>query len=180
VNVPFTLLGDGPKSEILEAALARFDGDPPALYRALAHAPNLLEPYSVLASALRFDALAPRALRELLILRIALLTRSEYEWTQHRRMGREAGLDDELVLALREWRSSSCFEPTQRAALALADAFHGGVVSDETMTELRGLVSDQEVVELLMCLGLYEGLARVIQALSLSVDSGHEEFRGFA
>jgi 4-carboxymuconolactone decarboxylase len=174
------LLGDGPQSETLAAALARFDGDPPALYRALAHAPNLLEPYSVFASALRFDALTPRALRELLILRTALLTRSEYEWTQHRRMGREAGLDDDLVLALAEWRSSSRFEPTQRAALALADEFHDGAVSDETMTKLRELVSDQEVVELLMCLGLYEGLARVIQALSLPVDPGHEEFRGFA
>ena len=40
------------------------------------------------------DALLPAAHRELLILRVAWRTRSGYEWSQHSRMGADAGLTD--------------------------------------------------------------------------------------
>ena len=40
------------------------------------------------------DALLPAAQRELLILRVAWRTRSGYEWSQHSRMGVDAGLTE--------------------------------------------------------------------------------------
>ena len=57
--------------------------EPIALYRALANAPILLRSYSTLARALRHDAVTDRCLRELVILRTAQLTDSEYEWSHH-------------------------------------------------------------------------------------------------
>src|SRR5215210_5510351 len=60
------------------------------LYRALAHAPRLLEAWIDFAWALRGQCDTPRSLRDLLILRTAQRMLSQYEWHQHRRMAAEA------------------------------------------------------------------------------------------
>ncbi len=59
--------------------------------------------------------------RELLILRVAWLTRSGYEWVQHARMGVDAGLTSEQVDAVPHWRTSELWSPKERALLAAAD-----------------------------------------------------------
>src|SRR4028118_396008 len=74
------------------------------LYRALAHAPRLLEAWIDFAWALREHCDTPRRLRELVILRTAQCMLSQYEWNQHRLMGTEAGVDADLVAALPTWR----------------------------------------------------------------------------
>ena len=50
----------------------------------------------------RFDT----RLRELMIMRIAWVTGSAYEWTQHWRVATTAGLSPEVILAVRDWRNS--------------------------------------------------------------------------
>src|SRR5918997_5614802 len=67
------------------------------LYRALAHAPRLLEAWIDFAWALREHCNTPRRLRELVILRTAQRTLSRYEWTQHRFMAAQAGVDEHQV-----------------------------------------------------------------------------------
>jgi alkylhydroperoxidase family enzyme len=63
------------------------------LYRALAHAPRLLEAWIDFAWALRERCDTPRTLRELMILRTAQRMLSQYEWHQHRRMAAEARIE---------------------------------------------------------------------------------------
>ncbi|WP_374727617.1 MULTISPECIES: carboxymuconolactone decarboxylase family protein [Glycomyces] len=89
--------------------LASVGRDPINLHRALAHAPALLAPLLDLIHALRFDAEAPRSLRELMICRIAQLENSTYELAHHLPMAADAGLDDEQLAALERWREADCF-----------------------------------------------------------------------
>lgn len=172
------LLSEDERDPALGPVFARFDGDPPGLYKALANAPALLEPYSRLAQALRFETSTPRALREMLILRVALRNGSDYEWTQHRRMAEAAGVPAPQIRALKDWSASGEFSAAERAALALADEFHEGAVSDATAAALASHFNQREVVELLMTAGLYEALARIIQACDLPLDPGLERFLG--
>ncbi len=53
--------------------------------------------------------------RELLILRVAVRTRSGYEWRQHRRMGMDTGLTEEQVAAVWEGPSAEVWTPVTRA-----------------------------------------------------------------
>ena len=76
------------------------------LYRALAHAPELLRAWINFAWALRGHETTERRLRELMILRTATLHHSAYEWHQHRRMASEAGATDYEVAELEMWRTS--------------------------------------------------------------------------
>ena len=99
------------------AARVRETGAPGVnLYRALAHAPRLLEAWIDFAWALREHCDTPRRLRELVILRTAQCTLSQYECNQHRLMAAEAGVDEHQVAELPMWCTSPAFDEAERAA----------------------------------------------------------------
>lgn len=146
--------------------------EPIALYRVLAHNPPLLRSYAELARTLRYEAQTPRALRELVILRIAQLCASEYEWQHHRKMAQDAGVREGQVAALAEWATSPEFDDAERAAIRLAEEQHELRVTDETVAELRRVVGDPATVELTLLAGFYEAVARMLQAFAVEVEPG--------
>jgi alkylhydroperoxidase family enzyme len=157
---------------------AREGRRPIALYRALANAPGLLEPYSALAQALRHGGSTPREVRELVVLRVAQLTRSDYEWSHHRKMAEGEGIPAGKVRALARWRESDAFGDAERAALRLADEAHELAVSDETVAELERFYAPAEIVELVMVASLYEAVARMIQGLGVVVEEEYRPYLG--
>jgi alkylhydroperoxidase family enzyme len=144
--------------------------DPIALYRVLAHSPLMLRAYAGLARGLRYDAVTPRALRELMILRTAQLTGSDYEWAHHRAMAAANDVPEDQVRALAHWRSSTLFDARERAALQCAEEIHGVALSDETFAELERAVGAPETIELVLLAAFYEAVARIIQALGLEIE----------
>jgi alkylhydroperoxidase family enzyme len=152
--------------------------DPIALYRVLAHSPLMLRAYAGLARGLRYEAQTPRALRELMILRTAQLTASEYEWAHHRAMARANGVPDEQVAALATWRTSERFDETERAALRCVEEMHAVALSDEGFAELERSVGPAATVELVLLCAFYEAVARMIQAFGLEVEPAYQAFLG--
>src|SRR5215213_5827467 len=166
--------GDAPDpitAEVFATSIAE-GRQPIALYRVLANNPVMLRSYAQLAKTLRYDAATPRALRELMILRIAQLSGSEYEWQHHRRMAADAGVSEEQVAALGEAATSPLFSGVERAAIRLAEEQHAYAVTDETIASLRELVGDAATVELSLLGALYEGVARMLQAFAIEVEPG--------
>jgi alkylhydroperoxidase family enzyme len=147
--------------------------EPIALYRMLAHAPRLLKGYSGLANSLRHEAQTPRELRELVILRIAQLTGSAYEWSHHREMAAAAGVEEGKVGELASWRTSAAYDPRERAALRCAEEVHELALSDEGFAELQAAFTPPQVVELVLLAAFYEAVARVIQGLGVEVEAGY-------
>src|SRR5215469_5408234 len=113
-------------------------GRPLNLYRVLANAPPMLKIWVDFAYAVRRECKTPRSLRELMILRTAQLSESFYEWHQHRRMAREAGVPEQQVTELTMWRWSDAFDSRERAALAFTEAMVAGTVNDATHAESAG------------------------------------------
>jgi alkylhydroperoxidase family enzyme len=142
------------------------------LYRALAHAPRLLEAWMDFAWALRECCETPRPLRELMILRTAQRTLSQYEWHQHRRMAAEAGVDEHKVAELVMWRTSPAFEGAERAALALTDALVDGHVPDEVNAALAEHFEEKARVELTLTAAFYCAVPRLLDALRVPVETG--------
>jgi AhpD family alkylhydroperoxidase len=174
-------LGGEPLDEVTATVFeaSRREGrDPIALYRVLAHAPLLLRAYAGLARSLRFEATTPRALRELMILRIAQLTGSSYEWAHHRAMAAAAGVTDEQVRALAGWRESDLFDDVQRAALHAADGIHDIALGDQAFAALERAVGAPATVELITLASFYEAVARMIQALGLEVEPAYQPYLG--
>ena len=175
------LLGLEPADEITAAVFETFrqEGrDPIALYRVLAHSPPMLRAYAGLARGLRYDAATPRALRELMILRTAQLTGSDYEWAHHRAMAAANGVPDEQVDALAAWRSSTLFDGRERAALRCAEEIHDVALSDEAFAELEHELGPPATIELVLLAAFYEAVARLIQALGLEVEPAYQAYLG--
>jgi alkylhydroperoxidase family enzyme len=175
------LLPIAPADEVTAAVFDTFreEGrEPIALYRALAHSPLMLRAYAGLARGLRYEAQTPRALRELMILRTAQLTGSEYEWAHHRAMAAANDVPEEKVRMLAEWRSSTLYDERERAALRCVEEIHDVALSDEAFAELERVMGAPSTVELVLLVAFYEAVARMIQALGLEVEPAYQHFLG--
>ena len=154
----------------LEKRLEALWGKPVNLYRALANHPALVGAWTEFAQSVRADTKTPRALRELMILRSGQVQHSEYEWAQHLRMARKAGVREAQIEALWDWRTSPEFNADEKAALGLAEAVTAGKVDDATWGAAARQFSREELVELVMVGAFYSMVARVLDALRVELD----------
>ena len=113
--------------------------------------------------------------QELVILRVAHLRDSDYEWSHHTRLGRRAGVTSaELewlrAASLQTWLDQT-WAPREQAMLAATDALvttHD--LDDEAWARLREHLSERETVDLLMLVGQYDMLATTLRVLRLAPD----------
>ena len=121
------------------------------LHLTLGHAPKIFKARLGLSYALRHDAVTPRRLRELVILRTAQLGGSEYELAQHIPVARQCGISQAQLDGLAgDWRREGLFDARERALLAHVDQLVGnnGRVDDATFAELMRHFGPEEIVEL--------------------------------
>jgi alkylhydroperoxidase family enzyme len=109
--------------------------------------------------------------RELIILRVAWRTRSEYEWTQHARIGQEAGLTVAQVHAIPEGVDGVVWTPVERALLSATDQMiERQCVDDTTWTQLAAHFDRAELLEILFIAGAYLCFAVVVNSARLQPD----------
>jgi len=160
----------------LKKRLEELWGSPPNLYRALANHAPLAAAWTEFARAIRYESRTPRTLRELVILRGAQLMRSEYEWAQHLKMARKAGVREAQIAALALWRGSGEFDATEKAALALAEAVTRADVTDEVYAAVSKHFDHATYVELALTAAFYAMVGRMLDAMRVQLEP---EFRDF-
>ena len=142
------------------------------LHKAVANSPYVLRNFIRLGnSLLARTELEPR-LRELAILRVATLSESEYEWTQHVPLALEVGVSGEQVGAISNWKESAVFSDLERAVLEYTDEAAQSVrVKDKTFTTLQEYLSEQSIVELTLSIGYWGMVARVLVPLQIELEA---------
>ena len=145
------------------------------LYRALAHAPDLLRAWMDFAWILRGHTATSRRVRELMILRTAQRHQSPYEWHQHRRMAADEGVPETQVAELGMWRTSPAFEECERAALALTDAIVDGETTPEVIRELERHFGYEQRVELTVTAAFYAMVPRILESLGVPIERSPAE-----
>lgn len=112
---------------------------------------------------------------ELAILRVAWNCRCRYEWGQHVDIGMRAGLSREEIIRVPLGADAPDWHPQQQAILQACDEMHAErLVSDETWRALKQHFNDRLLLELLMLIGYYEGLAGVLNSTGLTLDDALE------
>jgi len=154
----------------LKKRLEELWGEPPNLYKGLGNHPALLAAWTEFSKTLRHDTRTPRDLRELVILRGAQLMKSEYEWAQHLRMARKAGVSEAKIGALARWRDSKEFDAREKAALLLAEAVTQGRVSDEVYAEAMRHFDHHDYVELSIVAAFYAMVGRMLDAMGIQLE----------
>jgi len=142
------------------------------VFDVLAHAETAFAPVVALTDALLGSLELHPRLRQLAILRVSSLTGCEYEWAQHSALAREVGVTEEQIAAVRRGETDApILNGTEKLVLRFATEAHSRVrVSDETFAEARERFSPREIVELLLVVGFYEAMARVMRSTDLPVE----------
>jgi alkylhydroperoxidase family enzyme len=143
-------------------------GRPMNLYRVLGNHPALLHAWVDFASVLRYQCGTSRALRELIVLRIAQVCHSAYQWRQHLALALQAGVPQDRIDGLAEWRTSSLFEAPDRAALALAEGIAACSVDPADHAQASTHFSQPEMLEIILTASFYTMCSRVLDATAVT------------
>ncbi|MGE3447518.1 MAG: carboxymuconolactone decarboxylase family protein [Microbacteriaceae bacterium] len=152
--------------QILDRA-ERLTGGAGNVNRTLARHPGLFRHYAGFVGKLLWAGKLPPRDRELAIMRVAWLCRSAYEWGQHHRIGMDAGLS-EHELARVPHRDDPRWNDADRAVLAATDelvTFHR--VEQGTWDALRARFDEQQLIELVMCIGAYVMVAGFLNTVGV-------------
>ena len=163
---------EGPVAELMRA---RRGGRLSALDRLLLHSPPVAEGWNALLGALRSGTTLTADLRELVILRIAVLNGAAFEWAAHEPFGRRAGLTDGQLRALRgpDAPTEPVWSPAQVAVLRFTDASTSSVtVPDDVFAAVREHLDDRQVVELTATVAGYAMVSRFLVALAVPLPDG--------
>jgi 4-carboxymuconolactone decarboxylase len=135
------------------------------IFKLLANAETVFAPYMRYGLALLRDTTVDPVVREQAILRVAALTPgAEYEWVQHEAIGRAVGMTDAQVEACRSGDSEDL------VLRFTEEVLHDASPSDATFAEMTERFSAQEIIELLLIIGQYMGLARVMATARVDLD----------
>jgi 4-carboxymuconolactone decarboxylase len=147
------------------------------LYKAVGNSPKAGRNFIRLGNAvLNPDILDPK-LRELAILRVGNLLQSEYEFTKHVVIGKNAGVTMDQINDLSNWKSSKKFTDIERAVLRYTDEVTLNVkVSDGTFADLKRFFDDAAIVKLTITIGYYGMVSRILVALQVELEPGEQAF----
>lgn len=141
------------------------------IFLAMGNNPYVLRGYLRTGNALWAHCGLDLRTRELVILRCAELKHSMYEWHQHVRIGRDAGITDEEINALSSWKTSDLYKPSERALFAYADALsladHPG---HEAIDELRNHFDNATVVGVTILIAFYFATATFLGAMEVQTE----------
>jgi len=141
------------------------------LYKVVANSPGLLLNFIRLGNSIIGRMELPSRLREIVILRVARLTGSEYEWAQHAPVALQVGISQKQLDSISDWKNSAEFNNKERAVLQYTDEVARNVtVTDQTFNTLKNFFGEQTIVELTMTIGYYEMVARLLVPLQVELD----------
>ena len=149
--------GQGPRAVLLASGAGGLAGP----FNAMLYAPPVGHALQELGAAIRFRAeLAPR-IREMAILVVAQAWDSEYERASHEPIGREAGLTDAEIEALRAGADPGFTDKEEQVAYSVARALTGpdADLNDQEYDTAVAVLGQRSLVELSALIGYYATLA---------------------
>lgn len=160
---------DAEQAELLSKTLLTEDGRPLNVFATLARNPRLLKRFNVLGGFFLRHGGIPARERELVILRVAARTGSEYEFAQHLLIGAEAGLSAEEMDRTRG--SLDAWAGDDSTLLHFVDEMidsDGAEVS--TWDALTERYSDGQMLELTLLVGFYRMLAGLLNVVGVEIE----------
>jgi AhpD family alkylhydroperoxidase len=150
------------------ARISLADGDQLDIVKALSLRPSFAKAVGAMNAA-TFASTLDWRLHELVRMRIAEINGCTVclSWRQPEAV--EAGLTEEVLLGVGEWRTSASYSDLEKTALEFTELFCGDstAITDELMARLETYFDSGEIVELALVIGKYLSQGRFMQVLGL-------------
>ena len=146
------------------------------LDRILLHSTPFAEGWNALAGAMRNKTSLPSFFRELAMVAVAVLNGAAYEYHHHHTEFLKAGGTQPQLDALRSLGETGTFDPSHWnheacAVLQLTLEMTRSIqVSDATFKAIQAILPDQQVVELVGTIAMYNMVSRFLVALHIEIE----------
>jgi 4-carboxymuconolactone decarboxylase len=158
--------------------LARYNGgrSVAGIYRTYAQHLAMDQPRTRVSEHIRQQSTLSGRIRELLIIRIGVLCRSEYEWAAHAPAGRRLGMTDADIQRIVDG-SGAGGDPIEAVLLRAVDELHrDSVVSDSTWRELAVVFDSKQLLDILITVGGYRMVSMALNSFGVQLEPGAERF----
>jgi len=148
------------------------------LHKLLVNSPDMALAFNGVGNFIRFKSKLDPRLRELAILQVGWLEKSEYEFTHHVKIGKEFGVTDEDIAALMAETEGiqSRLEPLARAILKGAREMARELgMSMTTFAEIKKHLSNEEMVDLVLTIAYYCAVVRVLATMKIDNEPTYKE-----
>ena len=151
--------------------------DLPEFYGVMLRHPRLFRAYFALAQEYFATVLSARD-RELLILRTGWLLRAPFQWGAHIGNAKQAGITQAEIERVTEGSAAPGWSEHDRAILrAVEELIADSMITDETWDVLARDLNDQQLIELPLLVGHYQGVANIQNSLRLPLRPGKQGLR---
>lgn len=147
------------------------------LHKALAHAPDGARAFGEVGGYIRHGGKLDPKLRELAILQVGWLAKSDYEWSHHVKIGKDFGLNDAEIEAVKR---ETAGEATDLPALyrlglqAAREMANDGGMAEATYKSLAKHLDHGLMVELVIVIAFYCGVVRLLASLGVDVEDSYK------
>lgn len=140
-----------------------------------ANHPPLVTGWMPFSSHLKHSALSDRV-REMVIVRTTWLGGGEYEWAQHRRLAKNAGLTEAEINALSDLGEVEWSEEDAVIVRAIEEMCRERNISDKTWAKLAEQFDKPQLIDFVFMVATYDMHCVVFNTLGLQLDEGLEGF----
>ena len=168
IRVPLVTPGTRPELAEIEASILKQRGRISPLYQVLLNSAPLARGWEAMLTAVRNQSSVPADLRELMILRVAVVNHAPYEFEAHIPHAQKAGTSDAKIAAVREAGISPLFTENEKLVLELADVMTRDIdVPEDLMDRIKAKFDSRAVVEIVATVAAYNMVSRFLEALQI-------------
>jgi AhpD family alkylhydroperoxidase len=170
IRIPLVEPGTRPELAELEREILAERGRISVLYRALLNSPAIASGWEKMLTAVRNRSSLAPDLREIAILRVAVLNRARYEFDAHVPHAQKAGVAQETIdaLAAAAPPSAALCAGAAHLVLELTDARTRDIdVDDALMARVQARFTPQQTVDLVATIAAYNMVSRFLVALRI-------------
>lgn len=141
------------------------------IFKTMAHHPELFRRWLVFANHVLFKSTVAARERELVILRIGYLCQANYEWTQHVKIGLDAGMTKDEVRRIATGPDAPEWSEQDRLLLKATDELHSDAfMSDATWQGLSKYYNTQQMMDIVFAIGQYNLVSMALNTLGVQLD----------
>lgn len=149
-------------------------GEVTTMYRVMLHNPHLVRGFRPIGEYFLLHGRLSVRDRELMVLRVAWLCQAPYEWGEHVKIAKKAGLSSKEIEQITQGSSGTDWNDRDRALLkSVEELKETAMISDATWEALAKTFDEEQLVEVPMLVGQYMATAFWQNALRIPLREGN-------
>lgn len=161
--------GSRPELAEIESSIAAQRGRISPLYQVLLNSPPMASGWEKMLTAVRRHNTLPDDVRELVIVRVAVLNRARFEYDAHVPIALQAGASQAKIDALADGAAiGDGLSEAERVLIELTDAITRDLdVTDDLYGRVCSLYDERQVVDAMVTIAAYNMVSRFLVALQI-------------